>query len=137
MGFQSAINQGLGAGAAAAVAIASEHDQEKKKIAQEQGLLAKEQYYEAKSNLTKLTGEQEAAKKTLDEKTARVDATKGWNMTGKNKSLLEAKAAKRLTEQEAAQRAFDELADRIEARQAMMSRAEVIMKRTNTWGGMR
>lgn len=135
MGFQSGVNQILGAGAAAAISIAN--DQEKKKIAQEQGLLAKEQYHEASADLIKLAGEKDDAKKTLDEKTARADATKGWNMTGKNKSLLEAKAAKRLTEKEAAQRAFDELADRIEARQAMMSRAEAIMKRTNTWEGMK
>ena len=58
-------------------------------------------------------------------------------MEGKNKAMLEGKAAKRLTEQEAAQRAFDELADRIEAKKAMMSRAEKIMKRTSTWGGVR
>jgi hypothetical protein len=42
-----------------------------------------------------------------------------------------------MSEKEAAQRAFDELADRIEAKQAMMSRAEKIMKRTGTWGGVR
>ena len=58
-------------------------------------------------------------------------------MSGKNKKMLEGKAAKRLSEKEAAQRAFDELQDRIEAKKAMMSRAEAIMKRTNTWGGVR
>lgn len=51
--------------------------------------------------------------------------------------MLQGKINKRLTEQEAAQRAFDELADRIEAKKAMMGRAEKIMKRTGTWGGMR
>ena len=51
--------------------------------------------------------------------------------------MLEGKVAKRLSEKEAAQRAFDELADRIEAKKAMMNRAEKIMKRTGTWGGMR
>ena len=58
-------------------------------------------------------------------------------MEGKNKKMLEGKVAKRLSEKEAAQRAFDELQDRIEAKKAMMSRAEKIMKRTGTWGGVR
>lgn len=58
-------------------------------------------------------------------------------MEGPNKTMLEGKVQKRLTEQQAAQRAFDELQDRISAKQAMMSRAEKIMKRTGIWGGMR
>lgn len=58
-------------------------------------------------------------------------------MEGKNKKMLEGKVEKRLSEQEAADRAFKELQDRIEAKKAMMSRAEAIMKRTNTWGGVR
>lgn len=51
--------------------------------------------------------------------------------------MLEGKVAKRLSEQDAAKRAFDALADKIEAKKAMMSRAERIMKRTGTWGGVR
>ena len=135
MGFQNGINQVLGAAGNLATTAAVIKEVNEKKT--EQGELAKQQYYEASADLTKLTGEQEAAQKALNEATAKSDATKSWNMTGKNKALLEAKAAKRLSEQEAAQRAFDELADRIEAKKAMMSRAEAIMKRTNTWGGMR
>ena len=53
------------------------------------------------------------------------------------KDDIKTKRKEALTEVKAAQRAFDELADRIEAKKAMMSRAEKIMKRTNTWGGMR
>ena len=42
-----------------------------------------------------------------------------------------------MTEIEAAQRAFEELSDRIEAKQAMKSRAELMMKKANKWGGIR
>lgn len=51
--------------------------------------------------------------------------------------MLEGKVAKRLTEQEAANRAFKELSDKIEAKKALKSRAEVIMRRTGILGGIK
>lgn len=135
MSIQNSLNSITGAVAGAVVA--GKHAKEKAAQQEEQGLLAQEQYHEASADLTKLEGESAEAGKALDEANKAVEATKGWNMEGKNKAMLEGKAAKRLSEKEAAQRAFDELSDRIEAKKAMMSRAEKIMKRTGTWGGMR
>ena len=128
--IQGSINSMLTSVAAAAAA--GKHAKDTKAKETEQGLLAEEQFHEASADITKLTGEVDAAGKALEEATTKVEATKGWNMTGKNKKMLEGKVAKRLSEKEAAQRAFDELQDRIEAKQAMKSRAEAIMKRTGT-----
>lgn len=133
--IQGAINGALGAVAGAVAA--GKHMKEKSELKAEQGLLAQEQYHEASADLTKLQGESASAGEALKVATEKADATKGWNMTGKNGKMLQGKARKRLTEQEAAQRAFDELQDRIAAKQAMMSRAEKVMKKTGTWGGMR
>ena len=133
--IQGAINGTLGTVAGAI--LAGKHASEAKAKQEEQGEFAKQEYHEASAELTKLEGQSAAAEETLKSANEAVEATKGWNMEGKNKKMLEGKVQKRLTEQEAAQRAFDELADRIEAKKAMMSRAEKIMKRTGTWGGMR
>lgn len=103
----------------------------------EQHALAEQQYHEAGADLKQLEGEQKTAADTLAKANEAVEATKNWNMDGSNKALLEGKVQKRLTEKEAAQRAFDELQDRIEAKLAMQSRAEKVMKRTGTWGGVR
>ena len=131
----NAFNQAAGAITGAAIAI--KHASQQEELKEEQGMLAKQQYHEASADLKSLEGESAEAENALNKANSAVEATKGWNMEGKNKKMLEGKVAKRLTEQEAAQRAFDELADRIEAKQAMLSRAEKIMKRTGTWGGMR
>ena len=56
---------------------------------------------------------------------------------GNTKAAIAEKQKKALTEKEAAQRAFDELKDRIESKIAMQARAEKIMKRTGTWGGIK
>lgn len=133
--IQNSINGALGAIAGAAAA--AKHMSDKEDLKTEQGLLAQEQYHEASADLKKLEGESAEAGEVLKGANERVEATKGWNMEGKNKKMLQGKVNKRLTEQEAAQRAFDELQDRIAAKQAMMSRAEKMMKRTGTWGGMR
>lgn len=132
--INSAFNQAAGAVAAAATLVkgSKEHDIE-------QALLGKEQFHEAAAELTKLSGESEAAGKALDEKeAAEKDAGKFMRSVGRDKSYSKADKAeakkmykKALTEMEAAQRAFDELQDRIEARKAMMSRAEVMMNRAN------
>ena len=106
--IQSAVSSMLNTAAAAAVAGEHMKEQEAKKVEkasidEEQGLLAKEQYHEAKADIAK----------------------------------LQAQGPKKLSDKEAAQLAFDELSNKIEAKLAMQSRAEKIMKRTGTWGGVR
>ena len=126
--IQNSINKMSASVAGAAVGL--KHAQEKEALAEEQGLLAKEQYHEASADLSKLEGESSDAEKALKTATEEADALM---KSGADKETL----AKKLTEKEAADRAFRELADRIEARKAMMSRAEKIMKRTGTWGGIK
>ena len=126
--IQNSINKMSASIAGAAVGL--KHAQEKEALAEEQGLLAKEQYHEASADLSKLEGESSDAEKALKTATEEADALM---KSGADKETL----AKKLTEKEAADRAFRELADRIEAKKAMMSRAEKIMKRTGTWGGIR
>ena len=121
--IQNSINKMSASVAGAAVGL--KHAQEKEALAEEQGLLAKEQYHEASADLSKLEGESSDAEKALKTATEEADALM---KSGADKETL----AKKLTEKEAADRAFRELADRIEARKAMMSRAEKIMKRTGT-----
>lgn len=141
--IQNSINGALGAVAGAAVA--AKHMKDVKAKDEEQGLLAQEQYHEAAADLTKLSGESEAAGKAVEETSAaEADAGKFMRAVGKDKSYSKADKAEAkkmykqaLTEKEAAQRAFDELQDRIEAKLAMQSRAEKIMKRTGTWGGVK
>ena len=137
MSIQNSINSALGAVAGAA--IAGKKMKESAEIKEEQGLLAKEQYHEAKADLTKLEGETVEAGKAVEETSAAYDVVMAKKPGGKGntKAALAEKRKKALTEKEAAQRAFDELADRIEAKKAMMSRAEKIMKRTSTWGGIK
>lgn len=143
MGFQSGVNQILGAGAAAAVAIAS--DQEKKKIAQEQGLLAKEQYHGASADLLKIQQQQDEANKAIkayDEGLSVKDAQgaldKAVSKKQKRAASKELKAAnQRYTSKEAAEHSLAILDEEKEAKLAIQSRAEAIMKRTNTWEGMK
>ena len=154
MGFQSGINQTLGAVAGAAYAFKSAQeakakeqeaaeekkvaDAEKQAKATEQGLLAKEQYHEAKADKAKLSYEQEQADAVLKDKNLAKIAS-GKDSNGKKIMSEQGKfyQSQAISEREAADRAFKELTDRIEAKQAMMSRAQAIMKRTGTWGGMR
>ena len=130
MGFQNGINQVLGAAGNLATTAAVIKEVNEKKT--EQGELAKQQYHEAKADITKMQGEQKQATDTIN--LAAGKDSNGNEITSEQGKFYQSQA---LTEKEAAQRAFDELADRIEAKKAMMSRAEAIMKRTNTWGGMR
>ena len=106
---------------------------------EEQGLLAKKQYHEAAADITRLSGESEAAGKAVEETSAAYDAAMAKRPGGKGntKAAIAEKQKKALTEKEAAQRAFDELKDRIESKIAMQARAEKIMKRTGTWGGIK
>lgn len=146
--IQNSITGALGAVAGAAVSGKYMKDAKAKKEKQdlldkakdeEQGLLAKEQYHEAAADLTRLSGESKAAGKAVEETSAAYDAAMAKRPGGKGntKAAIAEKQKKALTEKEAAQRAFDELKDRIEAKLAMQSRAEKIMKRTGTWGGIR
>lgn len=130
MSIQNSLN-GLTATVATA-AVASEHVKEKKQQQEEQGLLAQEQYHEAKANLSELEGQSKEAEKMLKEKTAISDALalKKPGGKGNTKKSLEEKRAAALTEKEAAQRAFDTLSDKMEAKRAMMLRASSIMNRT-------
>lgn len=114
----------------------AEHETEKEAIGQEQGLLAKEQFHEAKASLSELEGQSKEAEKTLKEKTAISDALANKKPGGKGntKKALEEKRAAALTDTEAAKRAFDELGDKMEAKRAMMLRAQMIMKRTGIIG---
>ena len=43
----------------------------------------------------------------------------------------------KMTEIEAAQKAFEALSDRVKAKQAMMQRAELMIKKADKWGGIR
>lgn len=155
MSIQNSLNSITGAVAGAVVA--GKHAQTKKAEAEaakvkeaeaakltaakeaEQGDLAKSQYHEAKADVTKLEGQSAEAGKALEDANTAVAALEGKKPGGKGntKAAIAEKQKKALTEQEAAQRAFDELQDRIEAKKAIMSRTEKIMKRTGTWGGVK
>lgn len=120
------------ANAALVGAATAKHASDQKEQQQEQGYLAKEQYHEAKADLTELESQSIEAEKTLQEKTAISDtlANKKPGGKGNTKKALEEKRAAALTEKEAAQRAFDTLSDKMEAKRAMILRAQMIMKRT-------
>ena len=135
--IQNSITAALGAITGAAVA--GKHMKDIKAKEEEQGLLAKKQYHEAAADITRLSGESKAAGKAVEETSAAYDAAMAKRPGGKGntKAAIAEKQKKALTEKEAAQRAFDELKDRIESKLAMQARAEKIMKRTGTWGGIR
>ena len=135
--IQGSMNKALGS-VAAAVAVGTKLAQ-KEAMNTEEGLLATEHFHEASADITKLTGEAEEAGKLVESTTKTYDELMAKKPGGKGntKKSLEERRGKALSEKEAAQRAFDELKDRIEAKVAMKSRAEAIMKRTGRWGGMR
>ena len=146
--IQGAINKALGASGAAAAGAANmvaaeeaaaEHAAKEAAIKEEQGLLAKEQYHEASGDLTKLEGEMEETKNLWGEAQGDLAILEAKKPGGKGntKAALEKQRAKKMTDIEAAEKAFKELQDKIEAKKAMMSRAEKVMKRTGTWGGMK
>lgn len=132
--IQNSLNSVLAT--AAVASAAGKHAQEKKELEEEKGLLAKEQFYEAKADSSELIKQEGEAKATLDQKIAISDALalKKPGGKGNTKAKLEQSRMAALSEREAAQRAFDELRDRIEAKSAMMQRAYKIMKRTGIIG---
>ena len=132
--INSAFNQAAGAvaGATAIVKGAKEQDMS-------QALLGKEQYHEADADI-KVLQEQLTNKKNewgeAEGDLAILNAKKPGGK-GNTQAALDDKRKAKMTEIEAAQRAFEELSDRIEAKQAMKSRAELMMKKANKWGGIR
>ena len=132
--INNAFNQAAGAVAGAAALIKGKKEQD-----MSQALLGKEQSYEASADIKNLQ-EQLTNKKNewgeAEGDLAILNAKKPKNK-GKTQAALDEKRKAKMTEIEAAQRAFDELSDRIEAKQAMKSRAELMMKKANKWGGIR
>ena len=132
--INNAFNQAAGAvaGATAIVKGAKEQDMS-------QALLGKEQYHEADADI-KVLQEQLTDKKNewgnAESDLAILNAKKPGGK-GNTKAALDEKRKTKMSEIEAAQRAFDELSDRIEAKQAMKSRAELMMQKANKWGGIK
>ena len=132
--INSAFNQAAGAvaGAAALVKGAKEQDMS-------QALLGKEQSKEADADIKNLQNSLTEAKNKWGEAEGDLAILNAKKPGGKGntQAALDDKRKAKMTEIEAAQRAFEELSDRIEAKQAMKSRAELMMKKANKWGGIR
>ena len=132
--INQAFNQAAGSVAAAATLIKGKKEQD-----MSQALLGKEQYHEADADI-KVLQEQLTNKKNewgeAEGDLAILNAKKPGGK-GNTQAALDDKRKAKMTEIEAAQRAFEELSDRIEAKQAMKSRAELMMKKANKWGGIR
>ena len=132
--INQAFNQAAGSVAAAAALVKGKKEQD-----MSQALLGKEQYYEASASIKDLQ-EQLTNKKNewgeAEGDLAILNAKKPGGK-GNTQAALDDKRKAKMTEIEAAQRAFEELSDRIEAKQAMKSRAELMMKKANKWGGIR
>ena len=132
--INNAFNQAAGAVAGAAALIKGKKEQD-----MSQALLGKEQSYEASADIKNLQ-EQLTNKKNewgeAEGDLAILNAKKPGGK-GNTQAALDDKRKAKMTEIEAAQRAFEELSDRIEAKQAMKSRAELMMKKANKWGGIR
>ena len=132
--INNASNQAAGAVAGAAALVKGKKEQD-----MSQALLGKEQYNEANADIKNLQ-EQLTNKKNewgeAEGDLAILNAKKPGGK-GNTQAALDDKRKAKMTEIEAAQRAFEELSDRIEAKQAMKSRAELMMKKANKWGGIR
>ena len=132
--INNAFNQAAGAvaGAAALVKGAKEQDMS-------QALLGKEQSKEAEADIKNLQNQLSESKNKWGEAEGDLAILNAKRTGGKGntKAALDEKKRNKMTEIDAAKRAFEELSDRIEAKLAMQSRAEKIMKRTGTWGGVR
>ena len=132
--INNAFNQAAGAVAGATALIKGAKEQD-----MSQALLGKEQYHEADASIKNLQ-EQLSSKKNewgeAEGDLAILNAKKPGGKGNTQASLDEKRKAK-MTEIEAAQRAFEELSDRIEAKQAMKSRAELMMQKANKWGGIK
>lgn len=132
--INQAFNQAAGSVAAAATLIKSSKEQD-----MSQALLGKEQSYEADADI-KVLQEQLTGKKNewgnAESDLAILNAKKPGGK-GNTQASIDEKKKTKMTEIEAAKRAFEELSDRIEAKQAMKSRAEIMMSKANKWGGIK
>ena len=132
--INNAFNQAVGSVAAATALVKGTKEQD-----MSQALLGKEQYYEADADIKNLQEQLTDKKKEWGnaEGDLAILNAKRTGGKGNTKAALDEKKKAKMTEIDAAKRAFEELSDRIEAKLAMQSRAEKIMKRTGTWGGIR
>lgn len=132
--INQAFNQAAGSVAAAAAVVKNAKEQD-----MSQALLGKEQYYEADADIKNLQ-EQLTGKKNewgnAESDLAILNAKKPGGK-GNTQASIDEKKKTKMTEIEAAKRAFEELSDRIEAKQAMKSRAEIMMNKANKWGGIK
>lgn len=132
--IQNSMNQMLGTVAGAAAV--GKKVMKEKKLEQEQGLLAKEQYHEAEAEKSDLEVQADEQKNVWGEAEGDLAILQAKRPGGKGntKAALEEKRMQKMNEIEAAQRAFQNLQDKIEAKKAMMERAQSIMKRTKVGG---
>ena len=132
--IQNSMNQMLGA--AAGAAAVGKKVMKEKKLEQEQGLLAKEQYHEAEAEKSDLEVQADEQKNIWGEAEGDLAILQAKRPGGKGntKAALDEKRMQKMNEIEAAQRAFQNLQDKIEAKKAMMERAQSIMKRTKVGG---
>lgn len=132
--IQNSMNQMLGTVAGAAAV--GKKVMKEKKLEQEQGLLAKEQYHEAEAEKSDLEVQADEQKNIWGEAEGDLAILQAKRPGGKGntKAALDEKRMQKMNEIEAAQRAFQNLQDKIEAKKAMMERAQSIMKRTKVGG---
>ena len=132
--INQAFNQAAGSVAAAAAIVKGAKEQD-----MSQALLGKEQSHEADADIKNLQEQLTNKKKEWGEAEGDLAILNAKRPGGKGntKAALDEKKKAKMSEIEAAQRAFEELSDRIEAKQAMKSRAELMMNKANKWGGIR
>ena len=132
--INQAFNQAAGSVAAAAAVVKGAKEQD-----MSQALLGKEQYHEADADIKDLQEQLSGKKKewgNAEGDLAILNAKKPGGK-GNTKASLDEKRKTKMSEIDAAKRAFEELSDRIEAKQAMKQRAEIMMSKSNKWGGIR
>ena len=137
MAIQESVNRILGSVAAGAVGIAKAGEAET--VKEEQGLLAKAQYSEAKAAEKELQTQAQADTKALEEAQKAVDTLSKKRPGGKGntKAAIAEKLGKAMSDKEAAEKSLSVLSDKIEAQKALQARAELTMKRTGLLGGLK
>ena len=132
--INNAFNQAVGSVAAASAIVKGAKEQD-----MAQALLGKEQYHEADANIKNLQEQLSGKKKEWGEAEGDLAILNAKKTGGKGntKAALDEKKRNKMTEIDAAKRAFEELSDRIEAKQAMKQRAEIMMNKSNKWGGIK
>ena len=132
--INNAFNQAVGSVAAASAIVKGAKEQD-----MAQALLGKEQYHEADADIKNLQEQLSGKKKEWGEAEGDLAILNAKKTGGKGntKAALDEKKRNKMTEIDAAKRAFEELSDRIEAKQAMKQRAEIMMNKSNKWGGIK